>query len=104
LAQAEKETTQRSLSGFYFLRAACGILPPANCFLSKSTTGSAATIADSNTFTIALSFAFTNTAAEPASVGRGNFVQWAAFGSGSCDRANAGRHDVVWNRRRFGEI
>ena len=53
--------------------------------------GLAARSTDSGRF----AFAFANTAAQLASMGRGDFVSWAAFGSDARDRADGIWRDLV---------
>src|SRR2546426_444562 len=73
--------TADSLSAFCFL-------PTAHCFLSKS---SFTTNALSFAIPSAIAIAFAYPAAEPASMGRGDFVSWIAVRSNACDRA-----DRIW--------
>jgi hypothetical protein len=65
-------------SAFCRLLTAFCLLPSAPRFLAKSnwtTSGSTNTVAESGAFTIAVA----NAAAKPASMGRGDFVSWAAI-------------------------
>lgn len=80
------------LGAFFFLPSAFCLLPSVFRALSKRNrhaSGFAFTIA------VAVANTITNTAAESASMGRGDAVSRLAVGSRACDRANAGRSDVV---------
>jgi hypothetical protein len=77
--------TAHSLSAF------C-LLPLALCLLAGSATD-VATIADA--FTLSHTFTFSNTAAEPAPVGRSDFISRIAVGSHACNCADGIWRDVV---------
>ena len=85
----------------YFLPSACCLLPPAPCLLSKRNTfASGSTVAISGPF----AFAVTNTAAKPASMGRGDVVSWTAFGPHPRNRADRVWRDLVCYRWRTGAL
>src|SRR5712691_6269629 len=75
---------------FCLLPTAFCVLPAASCLLSKRNAH-----ASSSTDTGSLAFTVTNAAAEFASMGRGDFVSWAAIGSHPRDRADRIWRDLV---------
>src|SRR6266567_2903425 len=90
--KATKTAAKETPGPFCFLPAALCLLPTAFCLLANRNTNSPnSSHANAGPFAIAL----TDTAAEPASMGRGYFVSWFAFGSYSRDRPDTVRRNLV---------
>ena len=89
-------TVRRQSRSHHLPAAHCLLLTPYSVTSPRLFTKRNAAAAGSTFInTRAFAFAVTNSAAEFASMGRGDFISWIAVGSGSRDRADAGWIDVV---------